>query len=87
MSNTQVMQTAMTSTVKLIVIMLCIILSGIAVPFIISVIISGLSSSITLEDCTVSVPFWLFSVIGMICSMIYISEEIKDISDAQYSHR
>lgn len=78
MSNTQVMQTAMTSTIKLIVIMLCIILSGITVPFIISVIVSGLSSSITLEDCTVSVPFWLFSTIGMVCTMIYISQEIQD---------
>lgn len=87
MSNTQAMHKAITSAIKLIVIMLCIIISGIAVPFIVSVIISGLSSQATFEDCVSSVPFMIFSVIGTLCTMVYIYEEIKDISTSQLQHR
>jgi hypothetical protein len=78
MSNTQVMQTAVTSAIKLIVIMLCTIISGMTVPFVISVVIAGLSSQATLEDCVSTFPFVLFSALGMLVTAVYIYEEIHN---------
>jgi len=78
MSNTQVMHKAMTSTVKLIVLMLCTILSGIAVPFIVSILVAILSSKATLEDCVTSAGFVVFSVIGVLLSIIYLGTELEN---------
>lgn len=60
------------------VVLLSIFILGIFVPMIISIFISIVTDA-TLTDCIQTVPFVLFSIIGFICSAIYINEQVKDL--------
>lgn len=59
-----------------IIIILCIFILGITPCMIISTLIVIFTDAI-FQDCIVSIPFIIFSIIGMIGSSIYITEEIK----------
>jgi hypothetical protein len=58
-------------------ILISISILGISIPLIVSLFISILTPA-TFLDCSVSVPFWLFTVIGWIISTVYVNEIITD---------
>jgi hypothetical protein len=60
------------------VVLLSIFILGIFVPMIISLFITMVTEA-TLTDCVKTAPFILFSIIGIICSAIYINEQVKDL--------
>jgi hypothetical protein len=58
-------------------ILISISILGISIPLIVSLFISILTPA-TFLDCSVSVPFWLFTVIGWITSAVYVNDIITD---------
>ncbi len=58
-------------------ILISISILGISIPLIVSFFISILTPATFLE-CSVSVPFWLFTVIGWVISTVYVNEIITD---------
>ena len=54
-------------------ILISISILGISIPLIVSLFISILTPA-TFLDCSVSVPFWLFTVIGWIVSAVYVND-------------
>jgi hypothetical protein len=71
------MKTLISKTFNAIVIIICTFILGISIPMIVSVLLSLLTPA-TFADCTNSVPFWLFTVIGTIISAIYINHVLKE---------
>lgn len=57
------------------VVLLSIFILGMFVPIIISIFIT-ITTDATLQDCIQTVPFILFSVIGVIIAGCYVNEEI-----------
>jgi hypothetical protein len=71
------MKTLISKTFNAIVIIICTFILGISVPMIVSILLL-LLTPITFADCTNSVPFWLFTVIGTIISASYIDHVLKE---------
>lgn len=71
------MKNLFNKTVFAIVILLCTFILGISPCMIISTFIVIITDA-TFQDCIISVPFILFSVVGIIISSICINEEITN---------
>lgn len=61
-----------------ILILLSITILGIFIPLIVSFFISILTPA-TFADCTISIPFWLFTIIGWIISAAYVNDVITEL--------
>ena len=55
-----------------IVVIVSIIVLGMLAPMMLSIVITSFTEC-TMDDCFQSVPFWLFSIIGMVASGVYIN--------------
>jgi hypothetical protein len=71
------MKTLISKTFNAIVIIICTFILGISVPMIVSILLLLLTPA-TFADCTNSVPFWLFTVIGTIISGVYVNNILED---------
>ena len=71
------MKILLNKTLFAITILLCIFILGITPCMIISTFIVIITDA-TFQDCIISVPFMLFSILGIIISSIYINEEITN---------
>jgi ABC-type polysaccharide transport system permease subunit len=71
------MKTLISKTFNAIVIIICTLMLGISVPMIVSILLSLLTPA-TFVDCTNSVPFWLFTIIGTIISGVYVNNILED---------
>jgi len=69
------MKNVLKQTFLAILVLLCVFLLGITPCMIISIFIAIVSEA-TLSDCIQTVPFILFSVLGIIVSACYINEEV-----------
>jgi len=59
------------------VILTAIFILGIFVPIAFSILLTIFSDT-TFNECTMSVPFWIFTVIGVVISACYISHLIEE---------
>lgn len=55
--------------------LICSFILGILLPFIVSCIII-LNTDLTFTNCFLSIPFILFSLIGIVISSIYLSDNL-----------
>jgi len=78
MSNTQQINLAVTSAIKMIVIILCILVVGMALPMISSIMLSLIINQVKFQDCVTSVPFWIFTFISTVSFAIYIASKIEE---------
>ena len=54
------------------------IVLGLIVPILFSSFIS-MTTPATFAECVMSIPFWIFTVLGLICAGIYINDEIRKL--------
>jgi tryptophan-rich sensory protein len=71
------MKNLINKTFNTLLILLSISILGIFIPLIVSFFISILTPA-TFLDCSTTVPFWLFTVIGWIASAVYVNDIITD---------
>jgi len=55
-------------------IILCVVTLGIFVPIIASLLFSILITSVTFQDCVDSVPFWIFTMVCILITSVYLAE-------------
>lgn len=55
-------------------VIMCVIALGIFTPIAISILLSILVSSLKFQECVTSAPFWIFTLISMVISGVYLSE-------------
>jgi len=77
MSNTQQINLTITTAIKAMVIVLCVIVMGMFIPMTISVLASLLVNVVKFQECIMSVPFWLFTLIFTVISGIIVGEELN----------
>lgn len=70
------MKTLLNKSFYAIVTLLCTFIIGITPSMIVSLFIV-ITTNVTLQDCITTVPFVLFSAIGIFISVFYINESMK----------
>lgn len=55
--------------------LISIIVLGLLVPMLVSTFVV-LTTRTTLEECVISVPFWIFTILGWLIACIYVNDAI-----------
>jgi hypothetical protein len=77
MSNTQQIELALSSVLKVVVIMFCTLVSAISLPMIASIMIAIIVDSVTFQGCVTTPAFWIISFLSFIGFGIYILDKIE----------
>lgn len=70
------MKNLISKILSAIIILIGIILLGMTPSILITSFIAIFTNA-TYEDCIVSGPFWIFSILGWICASVYVNDELK----------
>lgn len=81
MKNSSIINVAIVAALKGLTVLLSIIVVGMFIPMALSIMVSSFSTKITLDECILSVPFWIGSFIGCFGAIFYVNDEITNYED------